>query len=241
MAPSNSTTLRPFDFDIAYVPGRVDFHYDITAADEFVAEIQYAAHPCATCGGEGDCPDCGTLVEVDECRCNGWGCRVCEADASWSARAVQALDGDEDEGDDGRANSTRAPQVGPVVMRTYWCFVDGCSYEPRHLFGDNGLCCGHFGTCDCQIDPPVEPDPAARPARPRQPGPARVHPLRRRPPGRDLPADPPGPLTCGGCGAPDHGIQTCPAVRALLFAPTTNAERMAARVDPQLLARAVAA
>lgn len=51
-----------------------------------------------------------------------------------------------------------------AAVRRYWCMVDGCSYEPRHMHGDNALCCGHYGEysgvwCDCAGQPIVaDPD-----------------------------------------------------------------------------------
>lgn len=173
MALSNSTTLRPFDFDIAYVPGRVDYHYDVTVAGEVVAEIQYAA-------------DQPTLAD-------------------------------------------------PAATRRYWCFVDGCSYEPRHMFGDNPLCCGHYGEiakiwCDC-ADSPFNV-PAAQAA---QLG-RRDHVVCRRVcilcdgdhPAELCPRIRLGPLTCGACGDGNHHIQQCPAVRAELFAPQLLTRQVAA-------------
>jgi len=186
MALSNSTTLRPFDFDIAYVPGRVDYHYDVTvagevvasamnylAADEVVAEIQYAA-------------DQPTLAD-------------------------------------------------PAATRRYWCFVDGCSYEPRHMFGDNGLCCGHYleysgNVCSC-ADSPFNV-PAAQAA---QLG-RRDHVVCKRVcilcdgnhPAELCPRIRLAPLTCGACGDGNHHIQQCPAVRAELFAPALQVRAVAA-------------
>lgn len=134
--------------------------------------------------------------------------------------------------------STEAPLlVAASAKSVSWCYV--CNAAAWNWDEHGPLCPSHFNAP--QADPPLDPAPQLGRRDHGSPGrracilcdgdhPAEICPLIRL-----------APLTCGGCGAPDHGIQTCPAVRALLFAPTTSAERMAARVDPQLLARAVAA
>ena len=101
--------------------------------------------------------------------CGGQGCDACEDDNDdyGDALAEGAMGSY-----NGRTDRDARPTLAdPAATRRYWCFVDGCSYEPRHIFGDSGLCCGHYGEyakiwCDCpdspfnvSADPPTDPDP----------------------------------------------------------------------------------
>ena len=132
--------------------------------------------------------------------------------------------------------------VRPAATRRYWCFVDGCSYEPRHIFGDIGLCCGHYGEiakiwCDCpdspfnvSADPPTDPDPGPG-GDPWPDAPSIFRPVVAP----SLLSEADAVLLASGCAACGgrHHVQACPKIRALLLAPDAQAlagrlvERMA--------------